>query len=64
MAAVVDADEREARGQRLVGGEELEVAGGGPAVQQHDDRRRRVRVTVDPDEELAPALDPDGPALG
>ena len=33
-------------------------------MQEHDDRRRRVRVPVDPDEELAPALDPDGPALG
>jgi hypothetical protein len=32
-------------------------------MQEHDDRRRRLLVTVESDEELAPAFDLDGPPL-
>ena len=53
MAAVVDADEGVALGERLVGGEELQVARRRPAVQQQHGGRRRVGVAVVADEQLA-----------
>ena len=63
VAAVVDADERVAGGQRLVGGDELQVDRRRPAVQQQHDRRFRIGVAVDPGEQLAAALDPHQPSL-
>ena len=57
VAAVVDADEGVALGQRLVGGEELQVARRRPAVQQQHDGRRRIGVAVDADEQLAAPVD-------
>ena len=58
VATVIDADERVVLGERLVGGEELQVGRGGPAVQQHDGRGGRVGVAMSADEELAPPLHP------
>ena len=63
VATVVDADEREALGERLVGGEELQIARRRPAVQQQHDGCRRVGVAMDADEQLA-ALGADQPAFG
>ena len=63
VATVVDADEREALGERLVGGEELQIARRRPAVEQEHDGRGRVSVAMDADEQLA-AFGADQPAFG
>jgi hypothetical protein len=52
MATVIDGDERVVLGERLVGGEELQIGAGRPAVQQQQGRRGRVGVAVVAEEDL------------
>ena len=52
VAAMVDGHEREAGGQRLVGGEELKVGAGGPAVQEQHRGSVGIGVAMEAVEEL------------